>query len=323
MGVIIRILNSIEVKYTFVKILTGSDLSKRRLPFMMMKGRKKGPVLWLTGCMHGDEIGGTVVIHEIFKRLKKKLLCGAVFSFPLMNSSGFENMSRNISFSREDLNRSFPGDPKGTLAQRIAGKIFNAIIKTSPSLVVDLHNDWNKSIPYVLIDSGVKDQSLRPIEEFTSASGLLKVRDCDILQSSLTFNLIQKNIPAFTMELGESLIINEKNINYGINSIWNILMKFRMVDESEPWFEYGAPERFREGKLKYSAHPLSSSSGIIRFNKKPGESVRKGERVARVYNAFGKAIESITAPEEGIVLGTTDYAVAYPGAQVMAFGVRE
>ena len=57
-----------KIKYSFIKIMTGSDLSRRRLPFMSAESSKSGPVVWLTGCGHGDEVGGTVVIQEIFKR---------------------------------------------------------------------------------------------------------------------------------------------------------------------------------------------------------------------------------------------------------------
>ena len=118
---------------------------------MDLNSEIEGPVIWFTGCMHGDEIGGTVIIHELFKKLQKRLLRGRVLAFPLMNPFGFETSTRTI-ISEEDLNRSFPGDEKGTLAQRIAAKIFNQIMVSRPSYVIDLHNDWNKSIPYALLD---------------------------------------------------------------------------------------------------------------------------------------------------------------------------
>ena len=52
-----------RTRYSFLKILTGSDLSIRRLPVMSVSSRNPGPVIWLTGCMHGDEVGGLIVIH--------------------------------------------------------------------------------------------------------------------------------------------------------------------------------------------------------------------------------------------------------------------
>jgi predicted deacylase len=315
-------MHSIKVEYSFLKILTGSDLSKRRLPTMLLNSGKSGPVVWLTGCSHGDEIGGTVVIQEVFKRIKKNLLKGAIYAFPLMNPSGFETMSRGISLSGEDLNRAFPGNPRGTLAQRIADKIFGEIIKTNPSLVLDLHNDWNKSIPYALLDPGAGESIMKSITYFSAVSGLPQVKDGDTIRNSLTYNLIQKNIPAFTMELGESLVINEKNIDRGICSILNILQALGMVEEGVGRLEPDVLPGYKGPVLNYSPLPLSSTSGIIRFVKKPGDIVRKGQRVACIINAFGKALEYITAMEDGIILGHADYAVAYPGAQVMAFGIK-
>jgi hypothetical protein len=311
-----------RLNYNFVKVLTGSDLSKRRIPYMTIRNEKKGPVLWLTACMHGEEIGGTVIIHEIFKRLRKRLTRGSVHAFPLVNPFGFETVSRNISLSREDLNRSFPGDPKGTLAQRIASKIFTIILDTQPDLVLDLHNDWNKSIPYVLIDKLENHRLLPAIENLAIQTGLLRIQDTDTIKTSLTHNLIEKNIPALVLELGESYIINEKNIETGIRSIWNVIQSLGMAGPEEESYSFPLPDQVQQETLLYSAIPLSSSSGILRFLVKPGNLVQRGQKIARIYNAFGKVTETIFAQQDGIVIGLTDTAIAFPGSPVMAFGIK-
>ncbi|MFH0983051.1 MAG: hypothetical protein V2A79_16150 [Planctomycetota bacterium] len=78
-----------RIRYSFLEILTGSDLSRRRLAVMKAQNLQPGPVVWLTGCIHGDEVGGIVVIQEIFKRLRKSsLLKGELQAFPLMKSVG-------------------------------------------------------------------------------------------------------------------------------------------------------------------------------------------------------------------------------------------
>src|SRR4030042_2042699 len=105
------------------------------------------------GGIHGDEVTGVGAIQEIFRIVRKQALRkGSLYAFPLMNPIGFEAGSRNITMSREDLNRSFPGDKAGSLAERIADRVFTAIRQTNPSLVLDLHNDWMKSMPYAVID---------------------------------------------------------------------------------------------------------------------------------------------------------------------------
>jgi len=316
----------IIIKYSFIRILSGSDLSKRRLPYMVIKHRNRGPTVWLTGCMHGDEIGGIVIIHEILKKLKTELISGEVYAFPLMNPMGFEMVSRNITLSKEDLNRSFPGNPKGTLAERIAYIIFEFIIGTNPSLVLDIHNDWNKSIPYIILDSKESLQNNDIFDRnimFAKISSLITVEDTDIITNSMTFNLIKNNISALTLEMGESFIINEKNIENGVNAIWNILSHLKMVKTNEYDFKYNIPKVIKDKILKYSSLPLSTKSGIIKFLKNPGEIIYKGVKIARIYNAFGKNIETINSVNNGIILGHSDYAVTFPGAHIMAFGVFE
>ncbi len=309
--------------FSFIKILTGSDLSKRRIPLMEIYSAQDGPTVWLTGCMHGDEIGGTVVIHEIFKKLKGRLLKGRIMAFPLMNPFGFETISRNISYSKEDLNRSFPGNKAGTLAERIASIIFLKIINTKPSLVIDLHNDWKKSIPHALselVDSpAINDLVLK----YSKMTGLLQVEDTDKIYSSLTYNLMKENIPSLVLELGESFIINEQNIEVGINAIWNILVNLEMVAKQNDLYQFPISPEYLENTLLYSCLPLSSTSGIVRFFKNPGDKVKRGQKIAKVSNAYGKQVEIIYAIANGIIIGQTDTALAFPGSPVMAFGILQ
>ena len=75
--------------------------------------------------------------------------------------------------------------------------------------------------------------------------------------------------------------------------------------------------------LKYSQKPLSPKSGIIRFLVSPGAIVKKEQPIAKIYNAFGKSLETLKSEADALVLGYSDYAVAFPGVPVMAFGVLD
>ncbi|HQA63697.1 MAG TPA: hypothetical protein PK085_01160 [bacterium] len=57
-----------KINYGFFKIMTGSDLSTRRLAIMSAKSKNPGPVVWLTGCVHGDEVGDIAVIQKFSKK---------------------------------------------------------------------------------------------------------------------------------------------------------------------------------------------------------------------------------------------------------------
>jgi predicted deacylase len=312
-----------RISYSFIKILTGSDLSRRRLPFMSIESVNHGPVVWLTACIHGDEVTGIVTIQEVFKKIQRqKLCCGSLYAFPLMNPIGFETASRNITLSREDLNKSFPGNSDGSLAERIADRIFTTINATDPSLVLDLHNDWMKSIPYTLIDVGPpgSEKACRKTGLIAEKSGFLTVLETEHLPKRLSYSLLQQGVPALTIELGESYVVNEKNVEYGVRSIFSVLAYLGMVEQTAAQFRFQLPDVVTGQAVKFCSEPVSSASGIIRFLAKPGEIVRKGQPVAKIYNTFGKLQGTIVCLDDGIVLGHSDSSVAYPGAPVMAFG---
>ena len=314
--------DKVKFRYSFLKILTGSDLAQRRIPVMSAESKNQGPTVWITACGHGDEVGGMVVIQEIFKIIKRTgLPAGTIKAIPLMNPIGFENVTRNITHSKEDLNRSFPGNEKGSLAERIAFKIYNTIISSQPDLVIDLHNDWINSIPYTLIDPVTGDSEIyEKTLQYGEQAGFYQVSDSEVLKKALSFNLMQSRIPSLTIELGESYIVNEKNVQYGIQAVINILTFMGICIDNTAENSFVLPEAFRNKLLNYSDKPYCSSTGIIRFNAKAGDQVKKGQVIAKVYNTFGKKIENIYAINNGIVLGRTDSSVALPGNPVMAFG---
>lgn len=288
-----------------------------------MVSEQPGPIVWLTACIHGDEVGGTVTIHELFKRLRKKLICGSVHSFPLANPFGFENISRNISVSREDLNRAFPGNPMGSLAERLAYQIFQHILKSNPDLIIDLHNDWRKSIPYAVMDTPEKltTSQYQQLYFCAHASRLPIVHETDTIKGTLSYSMLQSGVSAITLELGESNVVNEKNVMMGTDALWQMLAALKMVEDAEPATTPDYLFAIKDKDLKYSQQPLSSKSGIIRFLKTPGSFVIKNEPIARIYNSFGRLQETLLALEDGLVLGHTDASLSFPGFPVMAFGL--
>ena len=314
-----------RIRFHSLKILTGFDLSRRRLPMMWVESRSRGPVVWITACGHGDEVTGIVIIQELFALIRKYgLQSGSIYAFPIMNPIGFEHISRYIPYSDEDLNRSFPGDPDGSLAERMADKIFSTILDKQPDLLIDLHNDWIQSIPYVLIDPvHEKGEVFSRALSYARKSGFATVLDTDVLRRSLSFNLLNKGVPAITLELGEAYVVNETNVQYGLQAIMGMLNHAGVMSSPLPKQVYDLPEHLKEDLLYYSDKPLCSKSGILRFFVKPGIQVKKGQVVAKIYNAYGRLQETIYAPASALVLGHRETSLAYPGASVISFGLLE
>lgn len=317
----------VKIHYSFMKIMTGSDLSRRRLPLMSAASPNPGPLVWLTACAHGDEVGGIVVIQELFRSIRRRLLKGTVKAFPMMNPLGFETRSRQITMSSEDLNRSFPGNPNGSLGERIAHRIFGTILETRPVLVLDLHNDWIESMPYIVLDydpgnphEAAYGKAIRAGRE----AGMCLIADTEELKKSFSFNLLLQDIPALTLELGRSHVVSESNVTYGLEAIWNILAYLGMIEERDVPFRYPLPPEYGSGRLlRYSDKPYGSRTGIIRFLAKPGAVVQAGQPLAKIVNAFGRHQETITALQDAIVVGHSDSSAAFPGVPIMAFGIAD
>ena len=69
-----------------------------------------------------DEVTSIGVIQRLFASLDRLKFSGTVKALPLVNPAGFGMVKRELPFSDEDLNRCFPGDPRGTLGERVADR---------------------------------------------------------------------------------------------------------------------------------------------------------------------------------------------------------
>ena len=77
------------------------------LPVHVIHGARPGPILFLSGAIHGDEINGVEIIHRILKHKRISQIKGTLLAIPVVNIYGFINKTRYLP-DRRDLNRSFP-----------------------------------------------------------------------------------------------------------------------------------------------------------------------------------------------------------------------
>jgi len=306
-----------------VRTIPGTLAEGLRLPYLEATGPIEGPVVWLTACVHGDEVGSTVIVHEVFRRLRKMgLKMGRVMAMPLMNPPGFEARKREIPYTSEDLNRCFPGDPSGTLGLRLAHNIFSRITASNPTLVLDLHNDWIRSIPYGLLEPEANKSTMEACKSFLQSSGLLMIQEDELVGGSLAAELVRQGIPALTLELGESHIVNETWVTHGVKSILKILFHLGMIEEQtsyEPAIEL-RPEALNKPMI-YSNRPFADAHGIIRYQVSPGQVVRDRQLLATISDPMGQTVGRLRATGSGVVLGHADSAVVFFGMPVLAFGM--
>jgi uncharacterized protein len=89
------------------------------LPIMVLNGQQPGPRLWLSAVVHGDELNGLEIIRRVLELVRPRRLAGMLLAVPVVNVFGMVTETRYLP-DRRDLNRSFPGSPKGSLAAQLA-----------------------------------------------------------------------------------------------------------------------------------------------------------------------------------------------------------
>lgn len=302
--------------------ITGlRDIIQRRMPVLVANSHQPGPVVCLTACLHGDEVGGTAIVHDVFAHLRQEgLKRGTVYAYPLVNSLGFENASRYITADGEDLNRCFPGEARGSMGRQIARRLFDTIVQTSPDLVIDLHNDWIRSVPYLLLDPPGEYRSkalYQYVLNLARATGVLLVEDTDVFDSqsnTLAGALIASGIAAFTLEAGGSFAVVEEGVAVGTGAVLSALATLGMIE----YTDRAEVPRAGSAPLRYTDRPLCTTSGLARFAVAPGEAIAQDQLLATVYSAFGSTEEKLRAGGPGFVLGVEDHARVLPGRAVVA-----
>lgn len=285
------------------------------LPYLSLDSGTPGPTVFLTGVIHGDEIGGGVVIEHLFEKMESVgLKTGRLVAFPCLNPEGRKVKERNIP-GGEDLNRVFPGRKSGSRTEQIAETVFEKIVASKPALVIDLHNDWINSIPYAIVSNHDIGAGAKARDAAIKSNVPAILESGSGIKGALSDVLIERDIPALTLEVGGSGEIRPLEIAQGVEAVWNIL-EFLVLAEPFPARKQLLPLTAETRKLlRYSDEPKAPKEGLFIPAVKPGALVARGEMLGEV------AGEKIQATENALVLGYTDNATVKEGEDLFAFGI--
>ncbi|MBM3596640.1 MAG: peptidase M14 [Alphaproteobacteria bacterium] len=112
------------------------------IPIMVTAGseaRGKGPTVLFTGGVHGDEYEGQIAISRLARSLDPRRLKGRVIMIPAVDLPAALAGRRLCPLDNRDLNRCFPGDPRGTFCQMLAHYI-DSVILPMVDVSVDVHS---------------------------------------------------------------------------------------------------------------------------------------------------------------------------------------
>ena len=289
----------------------GSGSLDESTPVLVVHGVSEGPVLCLTAAVHGDEINGIDIVRRIVHGLDAKELKGTVVGVPIVNLPGFQRGSRYLP-DRRDLNRYFPGNPKGSLAARIAHSFFQNIVLGGCHILVDVHTGsfHRTNLPQLRAD--LRDQT---VADMAHGLGEIAVLQSVGARGTLRRAATEAGVPALTVEAGEPLRLQPSEVAQGVKGIQSLMSHLGMTRERRLW---RIPQ-----PIYYDSRWLRVQRGGILFSKaRLGDRVKVGDVLGAVIDPISNLSTDVVATQDGRVLGRALNQFVMPGFAAFHIGIE-
>lgn len=273
------------------------DYTKLSIPVEVIRGKLKGPVLFISAAIHGDEINGVEIIRRLSRSKFLSRIKGTLILIPVVNIFGFNYKSRYLP-DRRDLNRSFPGDPKGSLASRMAHTFMKEIVSKCTH-GIDLHTGAIHRTNLPQIRAYLDNTDTKTLAKEFGASVIVnsKLRDGSLREAAR-----KKKIVMLLYEGGQALRFEEKAIKTGLHGCVAVMKKIDMIKNVKTKQQKRHKNIFTAESSYWIRAPRS---GTFAANKKIGETVKTGDIIATISDPFGREKQTVLADENGILIGST------------------
>jgi predicted deacylase len=297
----------VRIELPFARLPTGSPA---HLPIAVINGRNGGPTVWISGGIHGDEVNGVQVVRETMRALDARNLRGAVIAVPIVNPLGFLMRSRYLP-DRRDLNRAFPGSPRGSTASRLA-HLFVTEVVSHCSVGIDCHTASNHRMNIPQIRANVEDPETRRLARAFGTPFAIqsKVRDGSLRQAAS-----ELGITMLVYEAGQSDRFDEEAIDFGVSGIMRTLRQLGMID-------VGLPEPSNTRFLGRTRWVRARRGGLVEIEVGLGDHVSTGQVVARISDAFGVRPTRVKSNTTGWVIARTLTPLVNPGDPLVHVGTE-
>ena len=309
----------------------SKDGTPYEAPVFSFVSPNDGATVVITANVHGDEVTGVAVAHQLIERLSDQILRGKIVVYPTMNPDGLAKMTRLC--HGQDLNRLFPGDALGSPAERSARVFWDDIYRQHPDLLIDIHADSPISIPYAITDRviTVNGERRATIEEraelFAEATGFTVLREYAEKQYS-NYNLHRSlsgaacnriHTPSLTIEAGPRLFADPDTVEATIRAVFGVLGAIGVTAKLEETHV----SKIECKNLRRSPGPKPTKSGVLHLLTTPGDKVRRGTAIAEVRNLSGDTIEVLRSAGDAYVIALPERIWAKTGVAVGTFAIED
>lgn len=285
------------------RLSTNTEIAMR---VRVVHGAKPGPVIFVSGSVHGDEIIGVEICRRLLGAVSPKRLAGTLLCIPIVNAYGFVQHQRYLP-DRRDLNRCFPGSAKGSLAAQLAHHFTQEIIARC-EVGIDLHTAGlhRENLPQIRI-SADRPRAAELAQAFAAPAIIVS----SLRAGSLRQTAADHDCDVLLLEAGEALRFDEMSMRVGVQGILRVMAHLGMGVRLP---------------RKAGAKPINSrrtvwvrapEGGIFRTVKPSGAVVAKGEVLGYLADPFGDMDIEVGSPISGVIIGRSNLPVVNQGDALM------
>jgi predicted deacylase len=269
----------------------------------VVEGDRPGRTLGVIGGVHGTEYAAQDAVARFWESLDETTVQGRVLVVLMADPIAFEKKSAYVNpVDGLNLNRMWPGDPSGSITQRIAHALTERVVSQS-DVMIDVHGgEWDEAISMFIIahstgDSTVDDMTLAvakasgfPYIEVTPADGAVLGAGTGSGESC------RAGVPAMTFEAGGEGLRDQRYIDAHYEGLWNVGRYLGILPgDISTWA--GDPVVMDHGILV-----KVTRGGLLRPEVQVGQWIGKGQPFTTVLAYDGSVLETVTAAEAGVVI---------------------
>ncbi len=286
-------------------------IRKHRLTPQSPTGAEKR-ICIVTG-IHGDELEGQFVCYELGRRIQaqREYLTGIVDIYPAMNPMGIDSITRGIPMFDLDMNRIFPGNSDGAVAEYMAAQIISDIQGADYAIDIHASNIFLKEIP----QARISEQTASTLLPYAMDLGLDFIwihSAATVLESTLAHSLNSSGVPTIVVEMGVGMRITRE---YGLRLVNGILNLMRT-------------QGLWQGPVEPVRTPIVSSDGRVGFVNAGAsgifvpaaahwEAIEEGQVLGHILDPLtSQVLQEVTAPCSGMIFTLREYPVVYSGSLV-------
>lgn len=301
-----------QISRVLVELVSDGLGQPVRIPVLVARGGKPGPVVGVTAAVHGNELNGIPVIHRLFAALEGKPLRGTVVGVVVANVPGLHAHQREF-VDGTDLNDIFPGRAQGNTSQTYAHRLLEWVVKRFDYLL-DLHTASFGRINSLYVRADMEHEVTSRMAYLQKPQIILHNRASD---GTLRGAAMELGIPAITIEIADPHRFQPRYIRPAVAGVLAVLAELGVV-KRRPSRPGPPPILCRRSYWMYT-----DRGGLLDVLPELAQPVRRGEVVARIRDAFGDVRTEYLAPDDGVVIGKSTNPVGQSGARILHLGVLD